>query len=312
MTVEKYTEKEAPCGTTPIRRRVLLAEVAGFCFGVRRAVEMTRTARSSQEGAFTTLGPLVHNSQVTEDLRTSGVGIANDIDDVGQGTVVVSAHGVAPIVMRHARDRGLDILDVTCPFVTKVHRSAKMLVEQGYQVLLVGDPGHTEVKGVMGAIEETGGSISLVSLPEQVANLSLAKKVGVVCQTTQRSENFAKIVAEVCKTVSDVRALNTVCNATEELQEAAVRLARRCEVMLVIGGSQSANTRRLRDLCEEQGIPAYHIEAATDIDPAWLDNKIVVGLTAGASTPDWMIEDVARAVNGGSLPDDWKLHHPDE
>jgi (E)-4-hydroxy-3-methyl-but-2-enyl pyrophosphate reductase len=312
MTVATFIEKEAPDGTAPIKRQVLLADVAGFCFGVRRAVEMTQAARSKRAGTITTLGPLVHNSQVTEHLKTSGVEIAKELGEIGQGTVIVSAHGSAPIVLRQARDRGLAVLDVTCPFVSKVHRSAKMLVQQGYQVLLVGDPGHTEVKGVMGAIEEIGGSISLVSSPEQVANIPLAKKVGVVSQTTQSSANFAKIVSEVCKTVSDVRALNTVCNATEELQEAAIRLARKCEVMLVVGGRQSANTRRLRDLCEEQGIPAFHIEAAIDIDSAWLDGKSIVGLTAGASTPDWMIEDVARTVNGGSLPADWKLQHPDE
>ena len=305
---------EDRCGadiSTSARRRIVLAEVAGFCFGVRRALKMAEDARDTNSGKLTLLGPLVHNSQVTERLKETGVGTAQGIEDVHEGTVVVSAHGTAPIVLRQARERGLHVLDTTCPFVTKVHRSAKMLVQQGYQVLLVGDPGHTEVKGVIAAIQEIGGSIVLVSSPDQIATITLAKKVGIVSQTTQRGENFARIVAEVCKIVSDVRALNTVCNATEELQEAAVRLARQTDVVLVIGGRQSANTRRLRDLCEEQGVAAYHIETSADIDPAWLDGKSVVGLTAGASTPDWMIEDVARTVNDGALPEDWSLQHPD-
>ena len=195
---------------------------------------------------------------------------------------MVSAHGARPNVFERARERGLDVIDTTCPFVTRVHRSAKLLVQQGYQVILVGDPGHTEVKGVLGAIEEAGGSITLVSSHEQIASLQLAKKVGVVCQTTQRSETFANVVAEVCKTVSDVRAFNTVCNATEELQQAAIRLARQCDLVIVIGGRQSANTRRLRDLCAEQGVPSYHIETAAEIDANWLEGKRVVGLTAGA------------------------------
>ena len=292
-------------------RTIVLADVAGFCFGVRRAVEMTERARAEGAGRLTTLGPLVHNSQVTGRLKASGIEGARSLDEIEKGTVVLSAHGSAPIVLKQARDRGLDILDVTCPFVTKVHRAAKALVNQGYQVLLVGDPGHTEVKGVIGAIEEIGGSIRLVSSPEEVAGLSLGKKVGIISQTTQRSDTFAKVVAEVCKTTPDVRALNTVCNATEELQEAAIRLAQSVDVVLVIGGARSANTRRLREVCEQHGTPAYQIETPADIQMAWLDGCGVVGLTAGASTPDWLIEEVAQAINGGELPDDWDLRHPD-
>ena len=311
MTVT-VCDRQGDAVAAPLKRRIILAEVAGFCFGVRRAVEKTQAARRDRAGQLTVLGPLVHNSQVIERLKESGVETAGSMNEVPVGTVVVSAHGAAPIVLRQAQERGLDLIDTTCPFVSKVHRSAKLLVQQGYHVLLVGDPGHTEVAGVIGAIEEIGGSIDLVSSPDQVAAIQLGKKVGIVSQTTQQSENFARIVAEVCKSVPDVRALNTVCNATEELQEAAVRLARQCDTVLVIGGSASANTRRLRKLCEEQGVPAYHIETAADIDMTWLEGKRVVGLTAGASTPDWMIEGVARAVNGGDLPEDWSLRHPDE
>lgn len=299
-------------GESAVKRKVLLASVAGFCFGVRRAVQMTEAARTERNGQVTTLGALVHNSQVIERLKSKGIATSADLGQIHDGTVVLSAHGSAPIVMRQAIERGLSVVDVTCPFVTKVHRSAKALIEAGYNVLLVGDRGHTEVKGVVGAIEELGGAIQVVCSPEEVAFVALGKKVGVVCQTTQRRENFANIVAEVCKRVSDVRAINTVCNATEELQEAAVNLARKCEVVIVIGGKQSANTRRLRELCEAQGARAYQIETAEDLDPIWLDGAAVVGLTAGASTPDWQIEEVARTVNGGSLPDDWHLHHPDE
>ena len=292
--------------------RIVIAEVAGFCFGVKRAVEMTEAARQERFGKLTTLGPIVHNDQVIADMRTRAIDTASDLAEIAEGTVVLSAHGVAPDVARRARAQGLSVLDVTCPFVTRVHRTAKQFLDQGYQVLLVGDAGHTEVKGVIGAVEEAGGTITVIATPEEVSALTLAKKVGIVSQTTQRNDNYARIVAEVCRQASDVRAVNTICNATDELQEAAVRLAREVEVAIVVGGRKSANTRRLRQLCEDQGIPAYHIETAEEIKETWLAGKDVIGITAGASTPDCVIEDVARRLNGGDLPSDWRLHHPDE
>ena len=302
---------------TPARkRRIVLAHVAGFCFGVKRAVDIANAARLERVGTMTLLGPIVHNEQVIAKMDSEGIGTKPTLEEIREGTVVLSAHGVAPSVVTQARAQGLDILDVTCPFVTKVHRTAKQLYDQGYQVLLVGDQGHTEVKGIVGAVEAMGGKVTVISTAEEVralqAEAKLSKKVGLVSQTTQRSGNFGEIVGEVAKTAVDVRAVNTICNATDELQDAAVRLARQTEVVIVVGGRKSANTRRLRQLCEEQGVPAYHIETAEEIEPAWLEDKTDIGLTAGASTPDWIIEDVARALNGGALPEDWRLHHPDE
>ncbi len=144
-------------------RKIVLSQVAGFCFGVRRAVDITLRERSRVTGAITTVGPVVHNAQVTDRLRSEGVEQAAGLDEVSSGTIVISAHGTAPQLRTRALDKGLRILDVTCPFVTKVHRSAKQLMEQGYQVILVGDPGHTEVEGVVGAIEACGGRITVVS-----------------------------------------------------------------------------------------------------------------------------------------------------
>ena len=294
------------------RRRIVLARVAGFCFGVKRAVELVEAARRERSGLITTLGPMVHNAQVIERMRGEGIDTTPALENIREGTVVLSAHGVEPSVSAQARAQGLGILDVTCPFVTKVHLTAKKLYEQGYQILLVGDAGHTEVRGVMGAVEALGGSATLVTTPEQVRGLTLGKKVGILSQTTQTAANYSAIVAEVCRRVQDVRAINTICGATDELQDAAADLARQVEIALVIGGKSSANTRRLRQLCEDQGIPAYHIETAQEIQQVWLDGKTVIGLTAGASTPDWIIEEVARALNDGNLPADWSLHHPDE
>ena len=295
-----------------IRRRVVLAEVAGFCFGVRRAVEMTEAYRREHAGRVTTLGPIIHNEQVIARMREEGVETSAELETIREGTVVLSAHGVAPAVVAQARKQGLRMLDVTCPFVTKVHLRAKMLHEQGYQVLLVGDRGHTEVKGVVGAVEALGGRVTVVTQPEEIAEFAIGKKVGVISQTTQYSSNFAAIVAEVSKIAVEVRAFNTVCNATDELQDAAIRMAQQVEVALVVGGKKSANTRRLRELCAAEGIPAYHIETAAEIEPEWLEGHEVIGITGGASTPDWILEEVARCINGGELPTDWRMHHPDE
>ncbi len=293
------------------KRTIRVARVAGFCFGVRRAVEMAQQARQQRTGNLTTLGQIVHNSQVIERLRQQGIETAETLEAVPAGTVILSAHGVAPQVLLSAKERGLDVVDVTCPFVTKVHRTAKQLIEQGYPLLLVGDPGHTEVKGVIGTIESMGGSVQLVSRPDEVSALVLGKKVGILSQTTQMAETFTQIVAEVCRRVPDVRACNTICGATDELQEAAVALAREVDVVLVIGGRKSANTRRLRQLCEGEGVPAYHIETAEEIEPHWIIGKRTIGLTAGASTPDWVIEEVACALNYGELPEEWNLQNPE-
>lgn len=293
-------------------RHIVLAEIAGFCFGVRRAVEITEAARREQDGRLTTLGPIIHNEQVIDRMKAQGIETAPTLDAIEGGTVVLSAHGVAPTVVEQARSQGLKIIDVTCPFVTKVHRMAQQLYQQGYQLLMVGDQGHTEVKGVVGSVESIGGKIAVISSLEQLKEITLSKKVGLVCQTTQLGENWGAIVGHVSQVANDVRAINTICNATDELQEAAVRLSRQVEVVIVVGGRKSANTCRLRQLCEDQGVPAYHVETAAEIQEEWLVGKTEIGLTAGASTPDWLIESVARHLNEGELPVDWRLHHPDE
>lgn len=293
-------------------RRVVVARVAGFCFGVQRAVDKVMEARRERWGKLTSLGPIVHNAQVTERLAATGVESAADLGAVREGAVVLSAHGVAPETRAQAAAQGLEIVDVTCPFVTRVHKTSAMLVEQGYQVLVLGDACHTEVKGIVGAIEAAGGSYWVVRNLEELRGVALGRRVGIVTQTTQRPEDFGRIVAEVSKRAFDVRAFNTICNATDELQEAAEELARQVEVVLVVGGRQSANTARLREICEAQGTPAFHVETAEEVEGAWLEGRDVIGVTGGASTPDWLIESVVRRVNGGELPATFKIRHPDE
>jgi 4-hydroxy-3-methylbut-2-enyl diphosphate reductase len=290
-------------------RTVIVAKAAGFCYGVQRAVDLALEARRERFGRLTSLGPIVHNGQVVDRLRAEGVEAAADLGAIHEGAVILSAHGVAPEVEARAKAQGLEVVDVTCPFVTRVHRTAKQLVEDGYQLLLLGEPDHAECKGIVGAVQ---GCVTVVTGPEDVLALKLSRRVGVVTQTTQKADVFAAVVAEVSKRVFDVRAYNTICNATDELQDAAVEMARQVEVAIVVGGRNSANTGRLREICEEQGIPAYHVESAEEIREEWLDGARTVGVTAGASTPDWLIEQVARRLNGGSLPEGFAINHPDE
>jgi (E)-4-hydroxy-3-methyl-but-2-enyl pyrophosphate reductase len=290
-------------------RKIVLARVAGFCFGVQRAVDMVMSARQERFGKLTSLGPIVHNNQVAAKLSAEGVEAAADLGSIRDGAVILSAHGVAPNTVAQAKAQGLQIIDVTCPFVTRVHRMAQQLVEQGYQLLLLGEPDHTEVKGIVGAVE---GRVTVVSCAEDVRKIKLGRKVGIVTQTTQKAQEFAAVVAEVSKSTFDVRAYNTICNATDELQDAAIDLARQVDVVLVVGGRQSANTSRLREICEEQGVPAYHVETAAEIQDSWLEGCETIGVTAGASTPDWLIEEVVSALNEGELPKDFSINHPDE
>lgn len=301
-----------PNPTLQTRRKITLARVAGVCFGVRRAIDIALQTRKERTGKLTVLGPLVHNKQVLHQLKSQGIDTAESVEEITEGSILLSAHGTAPQTLHLLNERDNPIIDVTCPYVTKVHRMARLLCEQGYPIIVVGDTGHTEVKGVMGTIAHYGGTAWLVSSAEQIESLPLGKRVGILSQTTQRAATYTSIVAEVCRRVADVRAMNTICGATDELQEAAVEMARQVEVVLVVGGKNSANTTRLRLLCEMQGVPAYHIETPDEIESHWLEGKEHIGITAGASTPDYQIEAVARAINDGTLPDNWHLHHPDE
>lgn len=294
------------------KRKVVVARVAGFCFGVQRAVDQVMAVRRERWGKLTSLGPIVHNGQVVERLAASGVETAADLGDVRDGAVILSAHGVAPETKVRAAEQGLVVIDVTCPFVTRVHKSAVMLIEHGYQLLVLGDKRHTEVRGIVGAVRAAGGACTVVSNADELNDIKLGRRVGIVTQTTERAEDFGRLVAEVSKRAFDVRAFNTICNATDELQEAAAELARRVDVVFVVGGRNSANTARLRVICEAEGVPAYHIETAEEIEESWLDGRQIVGITGGASTPDWLIEAAARRVNGGELPEGFVVNHPDE
>lgn len=264
-----------------------VARQAGACYGVERALKMALEASDSASQPVHTLGPLIHNPLVVADLEERGVRPAANPAEAGSGTLVIRAHGVTPQVIADAEARGLAVVDATCPYVKRVHRAAARLAAEGYQVLVVGESGHPEVQGILG---HAGEGARVVSDEDDLAGLALYDKVGVVVQTTQTAERLAHVVAALVGRVGELRVINTICEATSERQAAAAELAERSDVMIVIGGRESGNTRRLAQICRERCMNTHHIEDAAELDAAWFDEAERIGITAGASTPAEQIE----------------------
>lgn len=264
-----------------------VARYAGVCYGVERALGMAEKAAGEARKPVNTLGPLIHNPLVVNDLERIGVGTASNVSEVEEGTLIIRAHGVVPSVVEDARNRGLDVLDATCPYVKKVHNAAERLVREGYQLIVVGESGHPEVEGIMG---HAGDDAHVVSVPGDLDAIDLSRKVGVVVQTTQTPGALADVVAELSKRTMDLRVINTICSATQERQDSAAELARRVDAMIVVGGKNSGNTRRLAEICTAACPKTHHIEDASEIEATWFDGASHIGVTAGASTPASHIE----------------------
>ena len=273
--------------------QVFLAKHAGFCFGVKKAIAMAEEAAQNYEGRIYSLGPLIHNQQVVKDLETKGVLVAHGVEDVPGGVLVIRSHGVGPEVLKEAEEKGLELVDATCPFVKKAQQAARKLNEEGYQVVVVGDRNHPEVAGIVGW---TNNRAIVVENPAEALNLPNYDKIGVVAQTTQPLSNFTLVVDLLKGKAKEVVAENTICHATGDHQNAAVELAHQVDAMLVIGGINSANTQKLARLCRDTGVPTYHIETAQDIQFQWFKGMNKIGITAGASTPDWIIEEVKNKM----------------
>ena len=243
--------------------------------------------------AVYTLGPIIHNPQVTRELRSRGVLEAETVDGVASGTIVIRSHGVAPSIIEQAEAKGLKVVDATCPHVINAQLAARLLQEQGYQVLVVGEMGHPEVEGISAYAREQA---IVVKKPTDLPETLASKKVGVVVQTTQSEHALEAIVNELRNRGITPMVHNTICCATRQRQEAAIELAKTMDVMVVVGGRNSSNTTRLAELCTLECSQTYHIESADELDPAWFVGADKVGITAGASTPENQIESVEEAL----------------
>lgn len=271
-----------------------VASHAGVCYGVERALKLAAHAAESARGSVTTLGPLIHNPIVVRDLESASVKGAQTVDEVESGTLIIRAHGVVPQVIDQARAKGLEVLDATCPYVKKVHMAAEKLVREGYQLIVVGESGHPEVEGILG---HAGDAAHVVSTPHDLDGVDLARKVGVVVQTTQTPANLAAIVSALALRTMDLRVVNTICSATQERQDSAAELASRADVMIVIGGKNSGNTRRLAEICMACCPRTHHIEDSSEIQRTWFEGVALVGITAGASTPGAHIDAALACIN---------------
>lgn len=276
---------------------IYLADKAGFCFGVKRAINTAFEAAA--RGKVYCLGPLIHNPQEVERLRQAGVELVEDFSSLQEGdSLIIRSHGVPPDVLNNIRKKGLHIIDLTCPFVSKAQRDAEALHKGGYQVAIVGEKKHPEVQSILGY---AGDNAVVVETAEEVDGIKFKNRVGVVAQTTQSYSNFSKIVLKLLRLSKELKVFNTICNSTQERQDAARVLAGKVDVMLVVGGRNSANTTRLVSVCEQEGKPTYHIEVADELEPRWFKDVTKVGVTAGASTPDWVLEGVMTKLKSGNL-----------
>ncbi|MFO0754464.1 MAG: 4-hydroxy-3-methylbut-2-enyl diphosphate reductase [Thermodesulfovibrionales bacterium] len=278
---------------------IIIAKRAGFCFGVKRAVDMAFHAAETGEKVYT-LGPIIHNPQVIEKLKEQGVQPTADVGDPEIKSLIIRTHGVPKSVSEKLAAMRYEVLDATCPFVKKAQQYAKLLKEDGYQVIIIGDREHPEVKGLM---SYAGDDVVVINKDDTLPRLK--SRVGVVVQTTQPATLLQKIIHDVLGQVREIKVFNTICNSTSLRLKETKEMAKEVDVMVVVGGKNSANTSQLAHLCASMSVPTYHIETAEEIRDEWFSDMQTIGITAGASTPDWIIKEVEERIRdrGGRARD---------
>ena len=271
---------------------IRVAAEAGACYGVGRALDMVRKAAAAEPGAVRTLGPLIHNPTVVADLDAKGVEVVEEPDQAAGKTLVLRTHGVTPEVEGAARAACPQVIDATCPFVKRAHNAAEQLTAEGYQVIVVGEAGHPEVEGTVG---HAPGAVVIGSAAE-LADVKIARRVGVVVQTTMRKAILQDVIDALIGQAEEIRLVDTICKATSDRQRAAAELAREADVMVVIGGRISANTTRLAEICRAACPRTHHVEGADELEASWFADASLIGVTAGASTPQDQIDAVCARI----------------
>ena len=277
--------------------KISLASALGTCFGVKDAINLALEPQF--KGDLTIVGQLVHNRQVNESLKKNGVSVvdsANDLDLIKTKKVMITAHGAAEKMKKKLTDAGLVVFDASCPLVMRVHNTIKSMVDKNYFPVVIGQEDHVEVKGIVGDLDD----YVVVGSEDDLEKLRATgkRKFGIVSQTTQQVEKVEQIVGKIRKMdcVDDVAFVNTICQPTRDRQIAVGDLADQVDLMIVIGGYNSSNTKKLVQVCDERNVEAHHIEASSQLDKQWFNNKKHVGITAGTSTPEYIINDVHSAI----------------
>jgi len=274
--------------------KIYIAEYAGFCFGVERAINIVEEQAEIKTNV-STLGPIIHNPQVVQKFEKSGVGVAKTPEELGEkDSVVLRSHGITKDVHETLKKNKVDIVDATCPFVNKAHEEAAKLSRNGYTMIVLGERDHPEVQGIVSYIEN---DYFIISDESQIKNISAGEKIGLIAQTTQDKDTFERVKAALESKTRHLKVVNTICNATTLRQNAAKKLAKSVDLMLVIGGKNSGNTTRLYKICKKLCENTFHIETSAELSKDMFDNINSVGITAGASTPDFLIKDVIEYIN---------------
>lgn len=271
-----------------------LAENYGFCFGVKRAIKIAEENKNSS-----TYGPLIHNSKEIDRLEKDfNVGLTEDYKTFKSGDkAIVRTHGIQKSELEELQNSSVDVVDATCPYVTKPQQICQEMSEAGYDIVIFGDEAHPEIKGVKSYA--TNGAV-VVTSSKDLEDLKLKDKVALVAQTTRKVEDYLEIANYLIPRHKEVRVFNTICNATFENQEAVRKISKKADIMIIIGGKNSSNTKQLFSISCDNCADSYHIEDETELDFSWFKNKTFCGISAGASTPDWIIQNVVNAIKNNS------------
>ncbi|MBU4484087.1 4-hydroxy-3-methylbut-2-enyl diphosphate reductase [bacterium] len=275
-------------------KKIKIAKSAGFCWGVRRAMEKVLDVAHKNQRVYT-YGPLIHNPQAVRTLEKKGIKVINKIDSKIDGTVIIRTHGLSPKEREKLRQSGAKICDATCPDVAQIQGVVRKYLKKGYFIIIIGNPNHPEVKALLGYAENRG--IAIMN-PEDIEKLSLKvdEKICIISQSTQKREHFQELVEMVRAKYPNCEVFDTICESTAERQKETMALAREVDVMVVVGGKNSANTARLAQVSKEIGTKTFHIEEASEIKDSDFKEIDAIGVTAGASTPDWVIEEVVKRL----------------
>jgi len=273
--------------------KILLATNRGFCPGVKHAIDMAKSALK-KHGIVYSLGEIIHNPQVVSKLTAQGLKIVNSVDEVPPGSaVLIRSHGVGPAVFEAAKARNLTIIDATCVLVKRAQKLVKQLDDTGYQVLVIGDPNHPEVRGIVGYAQH----VRVINSETDITEFPSTAKIGVAAQTTLSRNHLATMVAKIVEHgFSEIRLMNTLCEQAVGRQHSAIELAKQVDVMFVLGGKHSANTRELAQLASNCGTRTYHLEEFSQFEPEMIQNAETIGITAGASTPETIVEEFVHGL----------------
>jgi len=268
------------------------AKHSGFCFGVKRAIQIaTETAQSHEKTV--TLGPIIHNPQMVEYLQKKGLHSIDDINDIQDETIIIRSHGITADNYKKLKEQDKKIVDATCPFVKKAQEFAQKLIEDGYQLYILGEKNHPEIEALLSYIDDTA---VVVSNPDIAFPKPRKGRVALIAQTTQSEDKFERLAARLLSYCEELQIVKTICNATILRQEATRNLSQKVDIMIVIGGKNSANTTRLAEIARAEGCKTYHIETQEELKDEWFEDVENVGITAGASTPNWIIHSVKEKI----------------